>query len=214
MIGEQGGGLVAETCLALFGELIVPERGLSGNWHVAGELPRLVLTVENIGAYVDFPVPPWLLLVHAPGRNTVLAIRFIDRLPSVVPWAHFGDLDPAGLDIALSIRSPVKGRKPTPWIPDIAFDLLETHSLPLDSPWPAQDLPRQLLKHPALAWLIEHQRWLEHEALVLLAGLTEEVARLAQGSVKLSHRMPTQCLEEPDDMHNVASDLCMDTETA
>lgn len=179
LIGEQGGALAADTCLALFGELIMPERGLSRNWHVAGELPWLVLTVENIGAYVDFSVPPWLLLVHAPGRNTVLATRFIDRLPPTIPWAHFGDLDPAGIDIALSIRSPDKGRKPIPWIPHIAFELLETHSLPLNCPWPAQTLPRQLLEHPVLNWLVAHQRWLEHESLVLLSEFSAEVSKLA-----------------------------------
>lgn len=180
IIGEQGGALAVDSCTALFGELILPERGLSRSWHVAGKLPWLVLTVENISAYVDLPLPPWLLLVHAPGRNTVLAARFIDQLPASVPWAHFGDLDPAGLDIALSMRSPDKGRKPAPWVPQIAFELLETHSLPLDSPWPAWKLPQQLRDNPVLTWLVAHQRWLEQEAVVLLSGFAEEVASLAQ----------------------------------
>jgi hypothetical protein len=180
IIGEQGWVLEADVCRALFGELILPERGLLRNWHVAGELPWLVLTVENIGAYVDIPLPPWLLLMHSPGRNTFLATRFIDRLPATVPWAHFGDLDPAGLDIALSMRGPETGRTPVPWIPQIAFVLLETHSLPLSSPWPAHHLPQKLLEHPVLAWLIAHQRWLEHESVALLPGLVEDVTKLAE----------------------------------
>ncbi|QYF93008.1 hypothetical protein KY495_20225 [Massilia sp. PAMC28688] len=180
IIGEQGGTLDADVCRALFGELIVPERGFSRNWHVTGVLPWLVLTVENIGAYIDITIPPWLLLVHAPGRNTLLATRFIDRLPATVPWVHFGDLDPAGLDIALSMRGPQTGRTPVPWIPHIAFELLETHSLPLSSPWPTQHLPQKLLEHPVLAWLIAHQRWLEHESIVVLSGLVEDVTKLAE----------------------------------
>lgn len=180
IIGEQGGALECDVCRTMFGELIVPERGFLRNWHVTGVLPRLVLTVENIGAYIDFPMPPWLLLVHAPGRNTFLATRFLDRLPATVPWAHFGDLDPAGLDIALSLRAPETGRTPVPWVPNIAFELLETHSLPLGSPWPAQHFPRQLREHPVLAWLIARQRWLEHEPVVLLSGLIEDVTKLAQ----------------------------------
>jgi hypothetical protein len=178
-IGKDGETLPADACQNMFGEVIVPERGLLRSWRLAGELPKLVLTVENIGAYVDLPLPTWLLLIHAPGRNTVLASRFIDRVPADIPWFHFGDLDPAGLSIALSIRSQDKSRAPIPWIPRVSAELLETHALALDSSWSEQQLPARLLKNPVLGWLVEHQRWLEHEAMVLLPGFADELTIMA-----------------------------------
>lgn len=181
--GEGGERFAANACQALFGETIIPERGLERNWRLGGNLPKLILTVENIGAYVDLPVPSWLLLIHAPGRNTLLATRFIDRLPSNIPWLHFGDVDPAGLDIGLSIRGQEPGRRPTPWIPHAANVLLATHSLPLDLPWPARRFPSDLLNNPVLKWLIDHQRWLEHEAAVLLPGFRDELDKLGEFSI-------------------------------
>jgi hypothetical protein len=179
-IGKDGETLSADACQNMFGEVIIPERGLLRGWRVSGKMPKLVLTVENIGSYVDLPVPTWLLLIHAPGRNTVLACRFIDRLSADIPWFHFGDLDPAGLSIALSIPSQEKGRRPMPWIPRIASKLLETHALALDSPWPKQHLPPGLLKNPVLGWLVEHQRWLEHESMVLLPGFVDELTMMTE----------------------------------
>lgn len=179
-IGDGGETLSADACQGMFGEVIVPERGLARNWHVAGVPPKLILTVENIGAYIDLTLPTWMLLIHAPGRNTILATRFIDRLPADIPWAHFGDLDPAGLDIALSIRTQKLGRRPLPWIPGVASELLESHSLPLDSPWPEQCLPPDFLNNTVLSWLVERQRWLEHEAMVLLPGFLDELEKVEQ----------------------------------
>ncbi|MCC2959473.1 hypothetical protein LK540_03410 [Massilia sp. IC2-278] len=181
--GEGGERFAANACQALFGETIVPERGLARSWRLCGELPKLILTVENIGAYVDFSMPSWLLLIHAPGRNTLLATRFIDRLPSNIPWLHFGDVDPAGLDIGLSIHGQEPGRRPTPWIPRAASVLLATHSLPLDLPWPTRRFPPDLLNNPMLKWLIDHQRWLEHEAAVLLPGFRDELDQLGESFI-------------------------------
>lgn len=177
---EEGLLLPIDGLQAVFGEVLVPERAFGRRWHVAGVMPQLILTVENIGAFVDFPAPPWLLLVHAPGRNTALATRFIARVPADIPWAHFGDLDPTGLDIALSIRSHGHGRPAVPWIPKAASELLESHSLPLDSPWPERAWPSALQENPVLRWLSERQRWLEHEAVVLLPGIAEELEELAR----------------------------------
>jgi hypothetical protein len=179
-VSEDSESLAADVSQRIFGELIVPERGLARNWRVSGVLPKLVLTVENIGAYIDLPVPQWLLLIHAPGRNTRLATGFIDRLPAGIPWVHFGDVDPAGLDIALSIHGHKQDRRPIPWIPGVASELLETHALPLDSPWPQHRLPPDLLNNPVLKWLVAHQRWLEHETAVLLPGFAEELMSIEQ----------------------------------
>lgn len=177
-IGDDGATFSADACQGMFGEVAVPERGLAHDWQMAGTLPKLVITVENVGAYVDLTVPSWVLLLHAPGRNTYLAAKFMDRVPAQVPWVHFGDVDPAGLNIALSLRSPILSRQPVPWIPHVATALVETHSLPLPAPWPERPLPSDLQRHPVLQWLRLRQRWLEHETIVLLPELQGEIIEL------------------------------------
>jgi hypothetical protein len=177
---EEGAALDVDVWQTLFGEVIVPERAFARDWGLWGVMPELVLTVENLGAFVDFPSPPWLLLVHAPGRNTALATKFVSRLPGNIPWAHFGDMDPAGLKIAMSIHRHGDCRSPVPWVPRAAAELLETHTLPLESSWPEQDLTPGLLDNLVIKWLIKHQRWLEHEAVVLLPGFAQELTELAQ----------------------------------
>lgn len=179
-VGQDDVLLAANACQQMFGEVIIPERGLARDWHVAGVLPKLILTVENIGAYIDLSIPEWMMLVHAPGRNTALATRFIDRLPVEIPWAHFGDLDPAGFDIALSIHGQNSSRKPVPWIPSLTRELLETHTLPLEMNWRVHLLPPDLIENPVLRWLILHNRWLEHEAAVLLPGFVDELRYLVR----------------------------------
>ena len=180
IVAPDGTALLGDACLALFGEMIIPERGFDCSWQLDGVMPRLVLTVENLGAYIDLALPPEVLAVHAPGRNTGLATRFIDRLPPDIPWLHFGDLDPAGLAIATSIHTPGRGKRATPWIPVCAAEVLETHALPLHRPWPTSTLPSNLLKNPILARLIERKQWLEHEAIVLLGSFETELFLLSK----------------------------------
>jgi hypothetical protein len=157
------------------GEVSIPERALAGAWRLAGAMPRMVLTVENIGAFVDFQAPPWLLIAHAPGWDTRLATRFLGGLPPDLLWLHFADIDPNGLRIGLSLRRPGSDRRPRPWIPRAAQILLSTHALPLKQAWPVETLPAELRADPLLSELIATQRWLEHEPLVLLPELVEEL---------------------------------------
>jgi hypothetical protein len=161
------------------GEVSIPERALANVWHPVGTMPRMILTVENIGAFVDFPAPPWLLIAHAPGWNSSLATRFIAGLPPDLCWMHFADLDPNGIRIALSMRCPGTDRQPTLWIPRAARILLSSHALPLRQAWPVETLPAELRADPLLSELIATQRWLEHEPLVLLPELVDELRALA-----------------------------------
>jgi hypothetical protein len=184
IMGEEGTCLSVDEWQGTFGEITVPERAFGRHWQVSGTLPTLIMTVENLGAFIDFPGLPCLLLIHAPGQDTTLATRFIDRLPSEVRWLHFGDIDPAGLRIGSSVSASGSGRVPTVWIPRVAAELLETHARKLDQPWPVEKLWPALMACPVIRWLVGHQRWLEHEAMVLLPGFAEELAQLVQ-------RLPT-----------------------
>ena len=179
---------MAEPCVelpldalqAFLGEVAIPERGFGHAWRLDGVMPELIVTVENRGAFVDFPSVDGLLVVHAPGRNTALATRFISALPANIPWVHFPDLDPAGLDIALSLHCGEPPRRPLTWIPRAAAGVLASHALPLDAPWQTDGWPRHLLDDPVLAWLIRKQCWLEQEGLVLLPRFLDELIQLPQ----------------------------------
>ncbi len=121
----------------VLGEVIVPERALGGVELSAP--PRAVLSVENLGAYVDLPPTPGLLLVYVPGWDTRLARAFLARVEA--PRHHFGDLDPAGLAILRHLRAelgPVEWFLPAFWAEH--FD----RARPLEAPWAPGPLPSLL----------------------------------------------------------------------
>lgn len=162
---------------ALATEVVLPERSFGRHWTLTGQLPALAVTIENQGAFVDAPLPAGVLLIHAPGWNSGLAGQLMARLPASVPWWHFGDLDPNGLRIGLSMRAAGQpDKQPVLWIPEVASRLLESHSLPRSTPWPLQDIPAQLLSHSTVAWLASRGRWLEQEAVVLMPAFEQELS--------------------------------------
>ncbi|CAG2153880.1 hypothetical protein LMG31506_04935 [Cupriavidus yeoncheonensis] len=156
-----------------------PDRGLSESWVFAGTPPRLLLTVENIGAFVDIKKPDDCFLVHSPGWNLPNVRRLRARLPPSTRWRHFGDLDPNGLKIGLLLTSATDaGDDAKVWIPNAAVSLLQSHSLPLERTWNIEGVPDSLRNHPAAAWLIGRGRWLEQEPAVLLPEFTQELNSL------------------------------------
>ena len=62
-----------------------------------------MLTVENLGAYLDSPVPEDVLVVHVPGWNTRTTKDLLEGMGDV-PLIHFGDLDPNGIAIVSHLR--------------------------------------------------------------------------------------------------------------
>lgn len=163
----------------LTSEAIVSERAFADEWSFCGTMPRVILTVENLGSFVDITKPPGCMLIHSPGWNTTLATRLVAKLPTDIPWWHFGDLDPNGLKIGMSLGiEGNQARKPSIWIPHAAQQLLESHSLKRDQPWPVNAIPNYLLANESIAWLVHHGRWMEHEAIVLLPEFAVELANL------------------------------------
>lgn len=141
------------------GEVALPERAIDALQVVRG--PRAVLTVENLGAFVDLPAPEGVCVVYVPGWDTRLAVRLLRGLgPARV--LHFGDLDPAGVEILAHLRralGAVGWFVPSCWQPYAA-----THALRSDSPWPTlpADAPDWVGSELAAA-----DRWLEQEPLLL-----------------------------------------------
>lgn len=175
----DGGILNLDALQRTLKEVAFPDRCISENWSFCGTLPRLLLTVENIGAFVDIKKPDNCLLIHSPGWNLPNVLRLRARLPADLTWRHFGDLDPNGLRIGLSLTTASEaGNDAEVWVPEAAATLLDSHSLLLDRTWNVDGVPEHLRSHPAVAWLILNGRWLEQESIVLLPEFERELAWL------------------------------------
>jgi hypothetical protein len=162
---------------APLGELIVPQRALEQGLALTGTQPRWIMTVENLGAYVDLPAPSEALVIHQPGWNTRLAARLIALLPPGLPWWHFGDLDPKGLAIFSSLGEATS--RPRHFVPAWWADYLDTHALATSEGWPKAQGHEGDPKGPELVMRLRTKGlWLEQEAILLDPRLVEELALL------------------------------------
>ncbi|EKP0306763.1 hypothetical protein JGK42_000537 [Aeromonas veronii] len=179
LVDQQGQQHDMTAMMALLEELALPERTL-GTLAAIGWQGERVITVENKGAFVDYPLQPGQLLLFAPGRNTTLAKQLIPLLPAGVQWAHFGDLDQRGIDIAIELARELN-RPAMLWLPCELQPYLDHYARPVrtfatDSgkvPWRVTKQAEQVDGHGASAgvpWLeklITDGTWLEQEALIL-----------------------------------------------
>lgn len=179
LVDRQGQQHDMTAMMALLGELALPERTL-GTLAAIGWQGDRVITMENKGAFVDYPLQPGQLLLLAPGRNTTLAKQLIPLLPVGVQWAHFGDLDQRGIDIAIELARELQ-RPAMLWLPCELQPYLEHYARPVrtfatDSgkvPWRVTTQADQLDDHgtptgvPWLDKLITDGTWLEQEVLIL-----------------------------------------------
>ncbi len=106
------------------GECAIPERAWGRESKFCGKIPRAVITCENLGAYVDMPLPNWAMAVYSPGQDVEPALEVLDRMPKTTSWWHFGDLDPDGISIAERLAS-VSQRPLKLYIPSFASEYLE-----------------------------------------------------------------------------------------
>ncbi|HHQ4541629.1 TPA: Wadjet anti-phage system protein JetD domain-containing protein [Aeromonas veronii] len=179
LVDQQGQQHDMTAMMALLGELALPERTMDMLAAIGWQGER-VITVENKGAFVDYPLQPGQLLLFAPGRNTTLAKQLIPLLPVGVQWAHFGDLDQRGIDIAIELARELN-RPAMLWLPCELQPYLERYARPVrtfatDSgkvPWRVATQADQVDGHGASAgvpWLeklITDGTWLEQEVLIL-----------------------------------------------
>lgn len=176
LVDRQGQQHDMTAMMALLGELALPERTL-GTLAAIGWQGDRVITVENKGAFVDYPLQPGQLLLFAPGRNTSLAKQLIPLLPAGGQWAHFGDLDQRGIDIAVELARELK-RPAMLWLPCELQPYLDHYARPVrtfvaDSgkvPWRLTtrvDAKRMKDELPWLDELMAKGAWLEQEVLML-----------------------------------------------
>ena len=166
-----------DAVMDFLGEVAVPERALSEPFTPAGVLPRAIMTIENLGAYVDLPMPETLLVIHQPGWNCSLSLRFMESFPSDTPIYHFGDLDPEGFEIYRYLRR-VSGREIQFFVPACWRGYLKSHARALKNPWALKQDGCPV--HPLLDELMASQRWLEQEVVLADPELRGELAALVQ----------------------------------
>lgn len=126
-------------------ECVVPERMWLRFQGFSGKLPKLAVTCENLGAYVDLPMPETVIAIYSPGADIDAAAALIKHLPEV-QWFHFGDIDPDGLEIGESLAKET-GRKLNLYIPSFAEEYLPGR--PVKRPWhksPDSSLFKELRK--------------------------------------------------------------------
>lgn len=113
-------------------ECVVPERLWLRFNGFMGEVPKLVVTCENLGAYVDLAVSDTTMVIYSPGADIEAAVALIRLLPKSSRWFHFGDIDPHGLEIAESLAKET-ARDLSLFIPSFAEEYLPGR--PVETPW-------------------------------------------------------------------------------
>ena len=150
-----------------FGECGIPERAWQQIQEFCGKIPDAVITCENLGAYVDLPIPQWAMALYSPGQDIVPALEVLQRLPKSTSWWHFGDLDPDGLSIAERLAA-VSKRPLRLYIPSFASDYLERARLPKRA-W------GEIPDHPIVSALKIRKLGIEQEVFMLDARLRTDL---------------------------------------
>jgi hypothetical protein len=153
----------------------IPQRAILAGGRFCGRLPALIVTIENLGAFVDAKVPDSIMLVYSPGFDLRAAEQIVKILPAV-PWVHFGDLDAEGLQIWTALKRAT-GRACQLHIPSFAFDYVDI-AQKLEVPWgPIPD-------HPVFATLKASGRGIFQEAFVLDPRLFGEWSLLLENYIE------------------------------
>lgn len=146
-------------------ECVVPERMWLRFKGFSGELPKLAVTCENLGAYVDFPILESVITIYSPGADIEAAAELIKHLPET-DWIHFGDIDPDGLGIGESLAKET-GRSLNSYIPSFAEEYLPGR--PVKKPW------RKSPDSPLFNKLRKSQKRIFQEAFMLDSRLGQEI---------------------------------------
>lgn len=166
--GVVAGELVNFSVMAsLLTECFVSERGWMNLERFSGTLPEIIVTCENLGAYVDFPSHDSLLIVYSPGADIEPATKLINFLPDAL-WIHFGDIDPEGVKIATNIARETN-RNLKFFIPSFASEFLPGR--PVETPW--DSIP----ENPIFVELKKKQKRIFQEVFMLDDRLLEEVVK-------------------------------------
>lgn len=158
LVGVVSGKVMDFSALAaMLTECFIPERGWRNLEGFSGTLPEVIVTCENLGAYIDFPANDSLMIVYSPGADIEPTTNLINMLPDAL-WIHFGDIDPDGIAIATNISSAT-GRDLKFFIPSFVSDYLPGR--PVETPW--DSIP----ENPIFATLKKKKRRIFQEVFML-----------------------------------------------
>lgn len=149
-------------------ECPIPQRKWMRLQEFTGTLPAVVITCENLGAYIDLPLPENALAIFSPGKHIETAVELLKRIP-VATWVHFGDIDQEGLDIADQLadatRRPIHRYIPSFCMEYIADDMAQNK----DVKW------QGTFEHPALKLLAERNLGVFQEVFMLDPRFDEDL---------------------------------------
>ena len=179
---KHGSSIELKKIWRQLSEAVLPERDFRQVKELEGELPYLVMSIEDRGIFLDIDLPENLLAIWVAPENLELAGEFLRFLPQFVPHVHFGDLDHQGLvmaeRLALYSQRPVKR-----FIPSFWQDYLSNFSASTSekssgkgakgAAWRGPVLSAELLRK-----LMTSDRWLAQAPLLLDARLHEEMRKL------------------------------------
>ncbi|HDY7744137.1 TPA: hypothetical protein RQK21_003230 [Vibrio vulnificus] len=143
-------------------ECTIPERLWREKHRLSFADIKLIMTVENLGAFVDLPLVEGLVLLYVPGLN-LTHTELLASLPATVPWVAFPDYDPNGLSIVQTMANKL-GRPARIWLPGYWQDQAAQRSREMIGTSKRGWLDAPSLSLPGLS---DVQRWLEQEVLVL-----------------------------------------------
>lgn len=155
---NKDGVLKLDEIASILTEIGIPQRAILNGGQFAGRLPDLLVTIENLGAFVDAGIPENVMLIYSPGFDLRAAEQIVRILPQV-PWVHFGDLDPEGLLIWEALKRATN-RSCQLHVPAFAGEYLDIAQKP-DVPWGA------IPDHPVLVSLKLAGKGIFQEAFVL-----------------------------------------------
>lgn len=170
LLQRQGRQLDADTLCAFTHEVVVPERAILDGLRFGGAAPEILLLIENIGVYLDLPLPRTWCAASIPGWNLSMLTTLKRQWPST-PAVLFGDLDPAGMAIATTCQQqwPELVWFVPPWRPALlaVSQAREWPPLPPNAPETIQRLA-------------DANRWIEQEQLFHMDGLMRDILAAAR----------------------------------
>lgn len=176
---DNGEHLDITSILQQTHEMILPERDMQKIDDIDGNLPFLILSIEDRGLFMDLETPEQILLVWTPADiNLDLIVDFLQIFPQFVPHIHFGNLDHRGLVLAEKI-SQESFRPLKRFIPDFWHEYLPLYARRVNpdkqegAPWRGASLSVELI-----SYLMEKELWLKQNILLLDARLYEEIKKL------------------------------------
>lgn len=180
LVGMRGGDRIDFADMAgQWTECAIPERAWTAFEAITGMPPAIIITCENLGAYVDFPATDTTLVAYAPGADTEAAAALLRKIPSA-PWIHFGDLDPQGVTIAKRLAAETQ-RELRIYIPSFAAEYLEDAAKPVEAAWD------DALDMPLLTELRSRHRRIFQEVFMLDRRLAADVAAIIQSAPGTPH---------------------------